>query len=257
MKAGQRPWTRDELILAINLYCKLPFGKLHRQNPEVIKLAHLIDRSVNSVALKLVNFASLDPSLQARGIKGARNVSKLDIAIWNEFYNNWNKLTFESEELLANKSGTSIERLNEIDENELPRHGRVRERLVKTRVNQAFFRKSILASYNYTCCITGLQEKQLLIAAHIRPWGEDEKNRLNPRNGLTINALHDKAFENGLIAITEDYRIKISSILMKQEKNAFVTEAFTRYDNKEMILPARFLPDPDFLKYHLRERFKR
>jgi putative restriction endonuclease len=257
MKTGQRLWTRDELILAINLYCKLPFGKLHRHNPEVIKLAHLIDRSVNSVALKLVNFASLDPSLQARGIKGAGNVSKLDRVIWNEFFNNWNRLTFESEELLAIKSGTSIERLNEIDENELPRHGRERERLVKTRVNQAFFRKSILASYNYTCCITGLQEKQLLIAAHIRPWGEDEKNRLNPRNGLTINALHDKAFENGLIAITEDYKIRISSIIMKQEKNVFVAESFIRYDGKKMILPTRFLPDPEFLKYHLRERFKR
>lgn len=257
MKAGQRLWTKDELILAINLYCKLPFGKLHRHNPEIINFAHIIDRSVNSVALKLVNFASLDPSLQARGIKGASNVSKLDREVWNEFYNNWNRLPFESEILLAKKSGTSIEQLNEINENELPRQGKERERLVKTRVNQAFFRKSILASYNYTCCITGLQERQLLIAAHIRPWGEDEKNRLNPRNGLTINALHDKAFENGLITITEDYRIKISSTLKKQEKNSFVLESFIRYDNKEMILPTRFLPDPEFLKYHHQERFKR
>lgn len=256
MKAGQRLWTKDELILAINLYCKLPFGKLHRHNPEIIKLAHLIDRSVNSVALKLVNFASLDPSLQARGIKGASNVSKLDREVWNEFYSNWNRMPFESEVLLAKKSGTSVERLNEINENELPRQGKERERLVKTRVNQAFFRKSILASYNYTCCITGLQERQLLIAAHIRPWGEDEKNRLNPRNGLTINALHDKAFENGLITITEDYRIKISSTLKKQEKNSFIFESFIRYDNKEMILPTRFLPDPEFFKYHHQERFK-
>lgn len=256
MKAGQRPWTRDELILVINLYCKLPFGKLHRHNSEVIKLAHLIDRTVNSVALKLVNFASLDPSLQARGIKGVSNVSKLDRKIWDEFYNNWNTLPFESEKLLAKKSKTSIERLNEIDESELPREGKVREQLVKTRVNQAFFRKSILASYNYTCCITGIQQNELLIASHIRPWGIDEKNRLNPRNGITINALHDKAFENGLITITEDYRIKISSILTKQEKNVSVFEYFIKYDNKTIILPARFLPDPEFLKYHNQERFK-
>lgn len=256
MKEGQRLWTKDELILAINLYCKLPFGKLHRLNPEIIKLAHLIERSANSVALKLVNFASLDPSLQARGIKGASNVSKLDREIWNEFYSDWNKLPFESEVLLAKKSGTSIEQLLEISENELPRQGKERERVVKTRVNQAFFRKSILASYNYTCCITGLQESQLLIAAHIRPWGEDEQNRLNPRNGLSINALHDKAFENGLITITEDYRIKISSALKKQDKSSFVLEAFIRYENKDLILPSRFLPDPEFLKYHHKERFK-
>ena len=256
MKTGQRPWTRDELILAINLYCKLPFGKLHRHNLEVIKLAHLIDRTVNSVALKLVNFASLDPSLQARGIKGATNVSKLDREIWNEFYNNWNTLPFESEKLLAKVSNTPIERLNDIDESGLPREGKVKEQLVKTRVNQAFFRKSILASYNYTCCITGIHQNELLIASHIKPWGIDEKNRLNPRNGIAINALHDRAFETGLITITEDYRLRISPILRKQEKSEAIIEYFIKYDNKEISLPARFLPDPEFLKYHRQERFK-
>ena len=68
MKEGQKLWTRDELILAINLYCKLPFGRLHRLNPQVINLANLIDRTPGSVAYKLVNFASLDPALKARGI---------------------------------------------------------------------------------------------------------------------------------------------------------------------------------------------
>ena len=100
MKKGQKLWTRDELILAINLYCKLPFGRLHRSNPEVIHLAELIGRTPSSIAYKLVNFASLDPSLQARGIKGASNSSKLDKIIWDEFYNNWaqfnfNRLKFE------------------------------------------------------------------------------------------------------------------------------------------------------------------
>jgi len=256
MKAGQRLWTRDELILAINLYCKLPFGKLHRHNPEVIKLAHIISRTVNSVALKLVNFASLDPSLKARGIKGAVNVSKLDRQIWDEFYHNWNTLPFESEKLLATKNRTSIERLNNISEDELPREGKMREQLVKIRVNQAFFRKSILASYNYTCCITGIQQSELLIASHIRPWGIDENNRLNPRNGIAVNALHDKAFENGLITITEDYRIKVSSILMRQANNESVLNYFTQYNNKTIILPTRFLPDPVFLKYHNQERFR-
>lgn len=58
--------------------------------------------------------------------------------------------------------------------------------------------------------------KELLIASHIIPWGKDEKNRLNPMNGLLLNALHDKAFENGLITIAEDYTIKISSSCKKK-----------------------------------------
>ena len=73
MKEGQKPWTRDELILAINRYCKLPFRELDKNTKEAKELAGMIGRTSNSVALKLVNFSSLDPSLQARGIKGMGN----------------------------------------------------------------------------------------------------------------------------------------------------------------------------------------
>jgi putative restriction endonuclease len=256
MKEGQKLWTRDELILAINLYCKLPFGKLHRNNPAVIRLAKLIGRTPNSVAYKLVNLASFDPSLKARGIKGAENASKLDQQIWNEFYNNWDVLPFESEKLLAKYENTTVEALNDIDTVEILREGKVRSQIVKVRVNQNFFRSTILASYNSTCCITGLHNPEILIAGHIKPWGLDEKNRLNPRNGIALNALHDKAFETGLITILPNYKIKISTLLKKQSSNTSVKEYFLKYENEEIILPSKFLPDPDFLKYHNKERFK-
>lgn len=255
MKEGQRLWTRDELILAINLYCKLPFGRLHRLNPEIIHLAKIINRTPSSLSYKLVNFASLDPSLKARGIKGASNTSKLDQEIWNEFFDHLDILSFESEKLLAEFESTTIEQLNQIPEEELPKEGKVREQLIKARVNQAFFRRSILASYNNTCCITGINQPEFLIAAHIRPWGFDEKNRLNPRNGIALNALHDKAFESGHITITDDYLIKVSPIILKQ-KTQHATDFFNRYENQPIILPSRFLPDVEFLKYHNQERFK-
>lgn len=250
MKKGQKLWTREELILAINLYCKLPFGKLHSKNPEVINLANLIGRSSNSVAYKLVNFASLDPSLKARGIVGAYNTSNLDKEIWNEFFNHWDELSFESEKLLARINGTTIEILNHIPENELPKQGKERERVVRARVNQSFFRSSILASYNSTCCITGIQQPEFLIAGHINRWSDDEKNRLNPQNGIAINALHDKAFEAGLITITTDYKIKISSLLLNQKKSKAIEDYFVKYHNQDMILPSRFLPDFEFLINH-------
>jgi putative restriction endonuclease len=256
MKEGQKLWTREELILAINLYCKLPFGRLHNRNPEIIKLSEIINRTPSSVTYKLVNFASLDPSLKARGIKGAENISRLDKEIWDEFYNNWNILPYESELLLASKKNEKIERILQINEDELPKEGKVRDQLVKTRVNQSFFRQMIIASYNSTCCITGMHQPELLIASHIKPWGLDVKNRLNPRNGLAINALHDKAFENGLLTITPDYQIKISSILIKQNKNISVNNYFIKYHDCEMQLPSRFLPDIEFLKYHNNEQFK-
>ena len=256
MKAGQKLWTREELILAINLYCKLPFGRLHSRNPDVIHLANLIGRTANSVAFKLVNFASLDPSLQARGIKGAVNTSNLDREIWKEFFNHWDVLPYESEKLLAKLENISIEKLINLSEDELPPKGKTRDQIVKVRVNQSFFRSSILAAYNYTCCITGIQQTELLIAGHIRPWGIDEKNRLNPRNGISINALHDKAFESGLLTITPEYKIKISSILMKQHKSSYIENYFLKYNNQNIILPSRFIPDKKFLEYHNQIRFK-
>lgn len=255
MQAGQRLWTREELILAINLYCKLPFGKLHKGNPEIIHLSKLISRTPSSVAYKLVNFASLDPSLQARGIKGASNSSKLDKEIWDEFYLNWEVAAFESERLLANFENNSLEEAEA--KIQLPSmEGKERESIIKLRVNQSFFRKTILASYNYTCCITGINQPELLIAGHIKPWSSDSKNRLNPRNGLAMNNLHDKAFENGLFTISPNYEIIISKEL-KNNNNKSISEYFLQYDKKEIILPSKFLPDPEFLKYHNDERFRK
>jgi putative restriction endonuclease len=256
MKKGQRLWTREELILAVNLYCKLPFGRLHSRNPDVVHLSSLLGRTPSSVAYKLVNFASLDHSLKVRGIKGASNASNLDKSVWNDFFNDWDVLPYESELLLAKFEKKPIELINQIPESEIPKEGKTRDQLVKVRVNQSFFRSTILASYNCTCCITGMQQTEFLVAGHIKPWSIDEKNRLNPRNGILINALHDRAFENGLITIDTDYRVKISSILMKQKNLTSIEDFFIKYEGIEIGLPNRFLPDIEFLKYHNQERFK-
>lgn len=251
---AKKLWTREQLIIAVKLYCELPFGKMHKGNPNIISMAKLIGRTPSAVARKLVNFASFDLSLQERGIKGLTHASKLDKEIWDEFYNDWESLAFKSAKLLANIKNKSLEKIYNIPEEELPKDGKEKETLVKTRVNQSFFRTNILASYNFTCCITGLMNIRLLIASHIIPWSEDKSNRLNPRNGLCLNALHDRAFEYGLITITPDYTIHVSKSLKKKEDES-VEKYFLKYDNKEIILPSRFLPDKKFLLYH-NEKFK-
>lgn len=255
MKEGQRLWTREELILAVNLYCKIPFGKMSNRTPEVQELARLINRSPGSIAFKLGNFASFDPTLKARGIGGLPNASKMDGEIWKEFYNNWDVALIESEKLLAKKKNTTIEKLNQVDEKDLLKVGTVKERLVKTRVNQSIFRKMVLATYNYHCCITGIANPELLVASHIVEWSKDEKNRLNPMNGLSLNALHDRAFENGLITIdADDYRIKISARLKKSDDIKSIKQNFLNYEDKQITLPDKFLPAKEFLKVH-NERF--
>jgi putative restriction endonuclease len=256
MKEGQKLWTRDELVLAINLYCKLPFGKMHKATPEIIKFAELIERTPSSIALKLGNFASFDPTLKERGIKGASNASKLDKQIWDEFYNNWDAALIESEILLAKTKHTTIEKLNKITIDDLPKEGKEKERLVKVRVNQSIFRTLILATYNNKCCITGIDNTDLLIASHIVPWSKDEKNRLNPMNGLCLNALHDRAFDKGLITISaEDYSIKISSKLKKKNIVESIGWNFLKLEGESILLPDKFLPSRELLKIH-NETFK-
>lgn len=251
MKQGQKLWTRDELILAVNLYCKLPFGKMHKGNSEIIRFAGLIGRTPSSIALKLGNFASFDPTLKERGIKGASNASKLDKQIWDEFYNNWDAALFASEEMLAKTKRTTIERINKIETADLPKEGKEKERIVKTRVNQSIFRTVVLATYNNSCCITGINNPELLIASHIVPWSKDEKNRLNPMNGLCLNALHDKAFDSGLITISaDDYTIRISSKLKKKNAPQSIEQNFLNMEGKVIHLPDKFLPAKELLKVH-------
>ena len=176
---------------------------MHSRNKEVIALANIIDRSPGSIARKLGNFASFDPKLRERGVKGLENASKLDKEIWHEYMQNWDEQFIESEKLLAKKKHTTIEQLNYIDLDNLKDvEGRERERLVIVRVNQSLFRKMVLTNFNNQCCITGITETELIVASHILPWSKDKGNRLNPKNGLALNYLHDKAFDCGLLTVT-------------------------------------------------------
>lgn len=255
MKEGQRLWTREETILAINLYCKIPFGQMHGSNPDVIELSLLIGRTPGAVARKLGNLASLDPKLRERGIGGLPNVSKLDKEIWAEYMHNWDTEFFDGEKLLAQKLDTTVEKRYHINLENLPNiQGREKQRLVTSRVNQSIFRKIVLFNYNNQCCITGLKIPELLIASHISPWSRDAHNQLNPKNGLSLNALHDKAFDQHLITVTEDFKINISPKFKKYSSILSVRQNFIDYDGKHIITPQKFDPRPEFLKIY-NERF--
>ncbi len=250
-------WTREELILAFNLYFKIPFGKIDDRTPEIISLAKILGRTPSAVALKLANFAHLDPVLKKRGIVGASHGSKLDIIIWEEFNGNLENLSFESEVLLAEKTGKKVEEVSGIYVLDLPKEGKEREAMVKTRVNQSFFRKTVLAAYSIKCCITGLGVPSLLTASHIVPWSEDEVNRMNPRNGLCLNALHDRAFDKGWITVTPDFVVRASPKLQKMSNDKAVSELLLKYDGWQILKPKRFFPDTKFLEYHNDVVFKK
>jgi hypothetical protein len=106
-----KAWSREEHILAFNLYCKIPFGAIHMGNPRVIELAALLGRSAGAVSYKLANFSRLDPELKARGIEGLKHGAKGEVEVWNEFYDDPDSLAFESEQLLANRPVKRLSKL--------------------------------------------------------------------------------------------------------------------------------------------------
>lgn len=251
-------WTREELVLALNLYFKLPFGKLHTKTPEIQELATVIGRTVNSVAMRLNNFASLDPYHLNRGIGGLKNVSKDCVLIWNEFIAGREELVFEAENIFARREHKSLEFKYRNLLEDLPLMvGEERLSLVKTRVNQSVFRQFVLANYNSTCAISGVNIPDLLVSSHIIPWSVNTEERLNPENGLCLSAIHDRAFDKGLIAIDTGFKILISTELKQFSKELFYDFHFGQFENKPIKKPGKYLPRKEFIEYHLDSIFRK
>jgi hypothetical protein len=252
--ATSKNWTKDQAKLAFHLYCQLPFGKLHKSNPEIIRLAQVIGRTPSAVAMKLVNFASLDPAITSTGRKGLDGASALDREIWAEFHADWERLAVECEILRRNIDPEPV--TYEADESLEPDDftGETRQVVTEQRIKQNFFRRAVLSSYGGRCCMSGLSEPRLLIASHIVPWSKDKKNRLNPCNGLCLSAIHDRAFDKGLITLSDEFKIIVSDEIKRRDEN-LIKEIFLPLEGKSITLPDRFTPTPNFVSWHRTELF--
>jgi putative restriction endonuclease len=242
--------------MALALYRALPFGRMDMRNAEVIALAQALGRTPASVALKLVNFASFDPDLQERGIKGMANSGRGDRLTWDVYANDLDKLASESERILASWESEAPQ-LAAQDQETLPiPKGREREAVVRIRIGQNIFRDSVLRAYDFRCCISGLAVKELLNASHIIPWSVNPMERLNPRNGLCLNATLDRAFDRGLITVMTDGRVRVSADLTTVPESPALRASILRYDGEKITPSARFAPEVRFLSYHNSERFR-
>ncbi|HEY8354332.1 MAG TPA: HNH endonuclease [Methylophilaceae bacterium] len=101
--------------------------------------------------------------------------------------------------------------------------------------------------------MSGLSEPRLLVASHIVPWRSDKQNRPNPRNGLCLSALHDNAFDSGLITLTDKF--EVVSETLHRRKDAFLKQVLLPLEGKVITLPERFLPEIDFIARHREEVF--
>ena len=244
-----RNWTELELLIVMNLYCRLPFGQCNSRNKLVNEVAGKMNRTAGSISRKLGNLASLDPRHHARGVAGLSNSSKLDRKIWAEFQGNWTAMAEKSEAAFESMMGGAVHR-ESISEIKLPNGLSEVERVTKTRRLQAFFRNVVLSSYENRCALTGIAVPQLLVASHIIPWSENELRRADPTNGLCLNALHDKAFDRHLITFDEDFRLIVSGFLKMSEIPEFQSANFAKIEGVRLKIPHRFAPDPHALEEH-------
>jgi putative restriction endonuclease len=244
-----RDWNRAELIVAMNLYSRLTFGQLHARNPLIMETARQMDRSPNSLAMKLCNLASLDPAVTSRGRVGLKGASRLDREVWNAFQADWNTMAIDSEQrfnALVEEAPAAYG-----DEPWTDREGPTEvEDMVRRRLGQTFFRRTVLLSYNTRCCITGNPIPALLSASHIVAWADDPKQRLNPRNGLCLAKTQDAAFDRHLITLDEDLRVVLSKSIRDHFTSETIRVNFHPYEGKQIELPHRFTPEKNLLRRH-------
>lgn len=263
-------WTREHFLIALNLYCKLPFGKLSKGNRLIIDVAGKMGRTPSSLAMKLVNFAALDPVLQARGIRGLPGVTKLDRQMWAEFQSDSDTLGPESEQLLHDLYTTNNDR--EVD---FLHRDRVRVEpsislvlepsgptestaTVRIRRGQQFFRQSILNAYGVRCCISGINVPRMLVASHIRPWRDFPRDRLNAKNGLCLSSIHDAAFDAGLITLDETFKVVLSRKLRSFLPQPALEHNFVQYEGQPIRMPDMIAePDSAFMSFHRESIFQR
>jgi putative restriction endonuclease len=240
-------WTREQALACFNLYCRISFGKLHKGNPEIVAFAEAIGRTPSAVAMKLVNFASFDPVHKKRNVKGLANASNLDRDIWEEFESSPNTVAERSEEAFNDLALPAA-----LPDEELGLPQGPTETLVSRpmRLVQSFFRRSVLTSYAYKCSFCGLSVKTLLNASHIIPWKASVERRADPRNGLCLCSLHDRAFDRGLMSIDKNWNLLVSNKLKRPNQVPLHQVGLLDMEGRRIHLPGRFTPSEASLEHH-------
>ena len=249
MKSVRAKWTRRELLVAFSLYCQIPFGRISSRHSEIVRYAKAIGRSPAALSMKLGNIASLDPAITSTGRAGLRAASANDRSMWQEMQSDWESFAIEIAQVMSELDTPGQLERDTIPDNRHDWSGQDRVVQSTTRIGQNFFRATVLSAYNGRCCITGLSLPALLIASHIVPWRHDKANRVNPKNGLLLSAIHDRAFDAGIITIRDDLTVQVSR-KHTVENDEFFSESIGYYDGRPISRPEKFAPDRDFLAYH-------
>jgi 5-methylcytosine-specific restriction protein A len=147
-EARNPPWTRDELILALDLYVASKGNPPGKDSLGVVELSNLLNqidsqiaqhasdfRNPNGVYMKVMNFRRFDPVYIALGKKGLQRGNRLEEEVWNSFANDPAKLgqTANAIRLNVSKGPIPIAPNEEDDELEEAEEGRILTRIHRSR----------------------------------------------------------------------------------------------------------------------------
>ncbi len=120
-----------------------------------------------------------------------------------------------------------------------------RKAVISARVGQGLFREQLMEKYDGRCIVTGVDDKRILLASHIRPWSvSTNEQRLSSENGLLLSPLYDKLFDVGLITFSEEGKIICSKELENKNIDLLKIDRNKKYDLKISSLLL------ENLKYH-------
>lgn len=87
------------------------------------------------------------------------------------------------------------------------------------RCGQGRFREILVQRYRSQCPVTGISNKDLLVASHIKPWNVcTNAERLDPDNGILLSVMIDRLFDKGLITFGIDGAIIASPLLSRSDR---------------------------------------
>ncbi len=246
--AGKR-WTYQETQMAFALYYLIPTSEIDKKDADVWRLAESLGRTTRSVAMKLWNIAALDKHRVSQGKAGLRHGSALDVKVWDDYREQGDDFIRTGIGLLD--SALKHEELSPSVQYATTSLREGGERIVRTtrRINQDYFKNCLLQNYGSRCCLTGLRIVDLLIASHIKPWFAcaNGAERVDPRNGLLLNAFHDKAFDQGLITLSNNLEVVVSSKVIHDNPSDSWLWA---YSGQRIDLPSCNMPAREFIEYH-------
>ena len=237
-------WSFNETKVALYILLNVDDRYHSKLNPLIKEIADDLGRTPSSIVMKIENLRYLITD----GSSGLPNGSKMDKEVTDDYFNNQEHFFSDYGELIDFASSDNRYNARDLDKNGTLGKDILRE--VKVRVNQHRFREKILKKFNSRCLLSGVSQKELLIASHIIPWSKSaEHEKLDVNNGICLSYIYDHLFDKGYISFNENYEIIVSSKL-NDDNNTITQNLIDSIVNKKFDFPNKSIELQNNLLYH-------